>query len=418
MSLLRSAGKLTPDTLRDYYGATRFEQVAESNALEGSTLSAGETELAVLKGITTTGHDPAYVRDAIALDRALARLVDLAKQRDSATDIEQLHEIHGLLLGDRPGAGAFRTERVMIRGARHVPPKTWRDVMDQMEHWENWSRENADAPAPLRAAVLHAWLAHIHPYIDGNGRTARAVGNLELIRSGYPPIIIKKKERLRYIESLASSDDAGDLRAFAELIFDRVESSLVGVEASARRKQGFSPELERLRRTQEQYLTIWRNAVQLLASIVGHNMEIQLEQLRGKVMLRHFQDNLDLDDYLELSEGRPVRNSWAFQLSIEIPALPVMQRLAFAGHRSSQMFQHLGRRGGPSLFWSIPSASGLSKWEPALQRSPFAVEMTTEQGNGNEWIVRLLDNSIRTLQTTELAQLIAKAALRAASEPA
>lgn len=182
---LRHTGTLTDQTLREYYGEKRFEQVAESNAIEGSTLSVGETELAVLKGITVTGHDPAYTKDAIALDRALTRITEIARDRAATTDIAQVHEVHALLLGDRPGAGLFRRERVTIRGAKHAPPRTWSEVMNQMEHWQTWSRENATLPAPIRSVILHAWLTHIHPYIDGNGRTSRAIGNLELIRAGH-----------------------------------------------------------------------------------------------------------------------------------------------------------------------------------------------------------------------------------------
>ena len=100
VSLLRQKGTLTEQTVRDYYGEKRFEQVAESNALEGSTLSVGETELAVLKGVTITGHDPAFQRDAIALDHALARITELSRNRDNPTNIQQLHEVHSLLLGD------------------------------------------------------------------------------------------------------------------------------------------------------------------------------------------------------------------------------------------------------------------------------------------------------------------------------
>ncbi len=125
VSLLRHSKTLTEDTLRDYYGERRFEQVAESNAIEGSTLSAGETELAVLKGVTISGHDPAYTKDAIALDRALTRIADLARHSHAPTGIEELNEVHGLLLGDRPGAGVFRSEPVTIRGSKHAPPKTW-----------------------------------------------------------------------------------------------------------------------------------------------------------------------------------------------------------------------------------------------------------------------------------------------------
>src|SRR5215831_15004658 len=79
VELLRRQGKLSEATLLEYYGEKRFEQIAESNALEGSTLSVGETELAVLKGITIAGHDPAYTRDAQTLAAALDELTTMAK---------------------------------------------------------------------------------------------------------------------------------------------------------------------------------------------------------------------------------------------------------------------------------------------------------------------------------------------------
>ena len=88
VSLLRHSGTLSEQTIKAYYGEKRFEQVAESNAIEGSTLSVGETELAVLKGITITGHDPAFVRDAIALDRALTRIAELARDVSMPTNIQ------------------------------------------------------------------------------------------------------------------------------------------------------------------------------------------------------------------------------------------------------------------------------------------------------------------------------------------
>ena len=129
--------------------------VAESNALEGSTLTSGETELAVLKGVTLTGHDPGYVRDAIDLDRALQSLTELAR-KNQPVDIQQVKGIHELILGERPGAGLFRKERVRIKGSNHTPPKTWEEIMSGMEGWERWSLQNNDLPAIIRATVLHA----------------------------------------------------------------------------------------------------------------------------------------------------------------------------------------------------------------------------------------------------------------------
>lgn len=409
VSLLRHAGTLNDDTLRDYYGEKRYEQVAESNAIEGSTLSAGETELAVLKGITITGHDPAYAKDAIALDRALNRITELARNHDTPTDIAQLHEVHALLLGDRPGAGIFRSERVSIRGSKHVPPRTWKEVMTQMEHWQNWSMKNSTLPAPIRSVILHAWLTHIHPYIDGNGRTSRAIGNLELIRAGYPPIIIKKKERDRYIECLAESDDGGDIRSFAELVFDRIEGALIGLELSAKRKQEFNPVVEKIRLRQEKQLRIWETSVRLLATIIEHNIAASLEPVGGRCSAYIFDEPLDLQDYIEVCAGHPVPRSWAFTLSIEVPGVSRLEKLAYIGHRSTRMYHHLERQGGPSIYWSNKNPSGFPKWLPDGQNSPYAVEITALAGNGDEWFARLADDSIHAVKTTNLARKISDA---------
>lgn len=409
VSLLRHSGTLTEQTVRDYYGEKRFEQVAESNAIEGSTLSVGETELAVVKGITITGHDPAFARDAVALDRALSRIAELARDTSKPTDIGQLHEVHALLLGERSGAGIFRKERVTISGSRHTPPKTWTEIMAQMEHWQKWSVENLTLPAPIRCAVLHAWLTHIHPYIDGNGRTSRAIGNLELIRAGYPPIIIKKKERDRYIEALSESDEGGDIRSFMELVFDRIEGGLTGLEQSAKRQQGYSPIVEKIRLQQEKQLNIWQTSVKLLSSIIEHRVVQSLEQVGGTCVITTFDDPLDIDDYIQVCAGHSVSRSWAFTVRIDVPGLPKLEKLAYIGHRSARMYQSLGQQGGPSLYWSRKNPQGFPKWINDGNSSPFALEVTSKVGNGDEWFARRIDDSIDRVQTTDLAGRIADA---------
>ena len=412
VGILRRNGTLTNETIRKYYGDKRFEQVAESNAIEGSTLSVGETELAVMKGITISGHDPAFVRDAIALDRALTKIAELAKKPEETTDIAQVHDVHALLLGDRPGAGIFRNERVVIRGAKHSPPKTWAAIMGAMEQWQNWSKENATLPAPIRAAVLHAWFTHIHPYIDGNGRTARAISNLELIRAGYPPIIIKKKERERYIDSLAESDDGGDIRSFFELIFDRIEGSLLGLENSAKQSQGFNPMLQRIREQQSKQLTIWTRSISLLATIIEHRLSEQLEAVGGRCVVNLFEESLDLDDYVELSAGRNVPRSWAFKIRVEVPGFSRLEKLAWVGPRGPRMHQYLDRNGGPAIYWSRRNSESFPPWIADGADSPFAVEITSRAGNGDEWFARRKDDSIEKVQTTDLAGRIADSLLK------
>lgn len=407
--LLRNAGTLTPETVRQYYGEKRIEQVAESNAIEGSTLSVGETALAVLKGITVTGHDPAYVRDAIALDKALTRLVELAKPGSTATDTPQLLEIHALLLGERPSAGKFRTEPVRISGAEHTPPKTGEAVRAAMYTWDKWSVENSGLPAPIRAAVLHAWLTHVHPFIDGNGRSSRAISNLELIRAGYPPIIIKKKEKERYRQALAESDKAGDLSAFLELIFDKVDAALTGLENSAKKRQGYDPVLAAINLRREQNLKVWQTGVSLLASMMDLHLSERMEALGGRYRLKLFENALDLEDYNELCAGRTVSGGWAFIVSIEIPGFPQLEKLAFVQHRSAQMYQHLGQEGGPALFWSRKNPDGFPKWKPDFESSPFATELTSRSGSGDDWVARLADGSVIDLTTRQVVDRVVEA---------
>lgn len=407
VDLLRHSGSLTEDTLKHYYGEKRFEQVAESNAIEGNTLSVGETELAVLKGITITGHDPGFIRDAKALDAALQRLRDMAKEVKSPTDIKQLQELHSLILGDRPGGGIFRSEPVRIKGSSHIPPKAWEEVMNQMEDWEQWSKTNQSMPAPIRAIVLHAWLVHIHPYVDGNGRTARAITNLELVRAGYPPIILRKKERDRYIDALSESDIAGDLRSFCELIVERTEGALKGLEISAKTKQGYSPIQERIRKRQEQQLNIWDTSVQLLISTLNHFVHEAVDSVGGNVFIKAFDSPLDLEDYISLCEGKAAPRSWAFITNITIPGFSKQVRLAYLGFRSSAMFQRLDEEGGPSIFWSKPNLNGYPKWINIEENAPFGLELTIKQGVGDEWYARKMDGSIEKLNTTSLAKAIA-----------
>jgi Fic family protein len=237
VTALRRRGVLTPQTLRDYFDDSRFDQITQSNAIEGSTLTVGDTKLVVLYGGTVTGHDPAFILDAQSLARALDEVCEMAND-PSPTDVQQVKRVHELVLAHRPAvAGNLRTVEVAIRGARHRPPRTWGEVMTQMESWEAWSRAHAASPAVLRSSVLHAWLEHVHPFVDGNGRTGRAVANLELIRAGCPPMIFRKKDRSRYLKALASAD-SGDLAPFVDLSLERADAALADFDKHARRRKG------------------------------------------------------------------------------------------------------------------------------------------------------------------------------------
>ncbi len=77
-----------------------------------------------------------------------------------------------------------------------------------------------------RAALLHGELVKIHPFIDGNGRTSRLIMNMELMRSGYVPVIIKKDNRLKYYETLDKAHTTGDYTDFVKLVTDEENEML------------------------------------------------------------------------------------------------------------------------------------------------------------------------------------------------
>lgn len=249
-----------------------------------------------------------------------------------------------------------------------------------MQEWADWSKENPNAHPVLRAAVLHAWLAHVHPFVDGNGRTARAITTLELVRAGYPPLLIKKiKHRERYIDALAASDESGNLGPFLDLVIEREQDALRDLETAAARGQGYDAARERLRRKQDAKLTVWNAALELLSARVEAELAQYVDVVGGEASIRRYRDSLTLDDYIELCAHRPIRDAWAFRIDLALPAMPVVTRLAWLGFRSDEMKRELPRDvpPEPSIFWSVPNGVRYPPWLRARAgQAPKLEELT------------------------------------------
>ena len=412
--VLRERGRLTDATLRAYFGDKRYEQIAESNAIEGSTLNVRETQLAVEKGVTITGHDPAYSADAVNLSNALEHMVELARD-PSPTDCRQVKELHSLILGGGPAAGLFRSRPVLISGSPHTPPATWHEVMADMEAWEGWSAGQAAALALLRAIVLHAWLTHIHPFTDGNGRTARAVMNLELIRAGLPSVIIRRKDRLRYYDALAESDLGGDLESMSELILARAEDALRDLERAASRHEDYDAAREMLRKEQARRVMIWNGAVKLLFELVTDAIESAVGDT-GQASTRWYDAEISVGDYAALCEGDSAGNAWLFRIDVDIPGLDQNRYLAWTGYRSFEMKDWLSIGDGPAVFWSIPDPSKERKWRRDDARSPGVAELTLELPSVDRWMARLPDEQVLRLEPSEVARLVAESVVKSLAD--
>ena len=108
----------------------------------------------------------------------------------------------------------YRNENVLISGAKHIPPNHL-FVSEQMEELiRSYNQFNGESLE--RAARLHVDFVKIHPFEDGNGRTARLLMNLDLMKSGLLPVIIQTTERLKYYEVLDHAYVSGDYQPFIQ----------------------------------------------------------------------------------------------------------------------------------------------------------------------------------------------------------
>lgn len=90
----------------------------------------------------------------------------------------------------------------------------------------SWTTNNQKKLHPVElASIVHHKLVNIHPFDDGNGRTARLVMNLLLMRAGYPLVVILKNDRKKYYDALECADK-GDYKPFVRFVAQAVERSL------------------------------------------------------------------------------------------------------------------------------------------------------------------------------------------------
>nr|WP_326116505.1 Fic family protein [Paenibacillus alginolyticus] len=129
---------------------------------------------------------------------------------------------------DDENAGRYRKTNVLISGSQHNPPH-FTVVTEKMEKLVQWYHEQKDKLHPVElAAQLHFQIVCIHPFSDGNGRTARLLMSLILMKYGFPPAIVKTETAalLKYYESLELASMGNDLKPFMQLITECVEYSL------------------------------------------------------------------------------------------------------------------------------------------------------------------------------------------------
>jgi Fic family protein len=205
----------------------RVELTYTSNAIEGNTLTRRETALVVEKGLTVGGKSLQEHLEASNHAYALDWIRELASKPKAVPSEGELLQLHSLILRgiDDEHAGCYRNVTVMISGSSVVLPNPFK-VPELMEEFIAWLAKARTLHPVELAAEAHYRLVTIHPFIDGNGRTARLLMNLILISHGYPPAIISKRDRLAYISSLEKAQLGGSLDDYLKIISKAVDRSL------------------------------------------------------------------------------------------------------------------------------------------------------------------------------------------------
>jgi len=223
LDTLRPLPKYTLKSLRE---KLLLEWTYNTNAIEGNTLTMNETKV-VLEGITVGGKTMREHLEVINHRDAIAYVEEIVQKGEPLTEW-QIKNLHRLVLKgiDDEYAGVYRDQQVFIAGAKHTPPAPYL-IKEQMEQLIEWYENEAQKLHPVeRGAMLHAIFVGIHPFIDGNGRTSRLLLNLELMKAGFPAVVIKVENRLAYYEALDKSHTTKNYQDFIQLIVKEVEDSL------------------------------------------------------------------------------------------------------------------------------------------------------------------------------------------------
>lgn len=216
-----------PELVRNLEAWFQVELTYTSNALEGNTLSRKETAAVVEKGLTVGGKTLVEHLEATNHAKALKKLLHLSRIPTAhlrEMDVLELHEtvLRGI---DDANAGHYRTIPVRISGSSVIFPNSVK-IPDLMGAFIRWIVFNDELHPVELASEAHYQLVTIHPFADGNGRTARLLMNLILMQNGYPPAIIRTRDRLRYIGGLEQAQLGGSKDNYNQVIFAAVGRSL------------------------------------------------------------------------------------------------------------------------------------------------------------------------------------------------
>lgn len=203
----------------------RTELTYTSNAIEGNTLTRRETASAINENITSGSKPITDYIEAKNHASAYEFILDVIS-KSVRVDENVILEIHKKILGgiDDENAGRYRNVRVRISGSNVILPN-YMKIPELMTEFDRWLKNNKLDSIHM-AVQSHYRLVSIHPFVDGNGRTARLLMNMILMQAGYAPIIIRKIDRRRYLSGLEKYQLTGNPELYEKFMLGALSKSL------------------------------------------------------------------------------------------------------------------------------------------------------------------------------------------------
>jgi len=206
------------------YKWLKSELAYTSNNLEGNTLTRKETRLVIEEDITSSSKPFVHYQEAVNHAKAFEYIIDVLKSGKTINENIVLDIHKRLLFGiDDYNAGFYRNCPVRISGSRVILPNPMK-VPDLMKEFFA-KYEHIEGVADI--IKLHLDFVSIHPFSDGNGRCARLLMNLLLMKNGFCPIIIRPRDRKRYINSIEKAQLTDNIEEYMKFMLFRLNSSYI-----------------------------------------------------------------------------------------------------------------------------------------------------------------------------------------------
>ncbi len=240
----RLGGLPSPLEAADIWRGIWYEEAHHSTAIEGNTLVLRQVEQLLAEGRAVGNKELREYLEVRGYGTAAEWVYRQAvghtglTQSGAPLTLAEVREVHHMAMAPvwevaphpdatgREGPGCFREHEIRPFPGGMVPV-TWPLVPVEIEAWvAAVSALDAEAPDfPEVLAGVHCRFEQIHPFLDGNGRTGRLLLNLVLVRLGYPPAIVYKRDRTRYLDALRRAD-AGEPGPLAELLVRAILDNL------------------------------------------------------------------------------------------------------------------------------------------------------------------------------------------------